>query len=69
MIIKGPFASEIGMNVKDLLEVDARIAKLRDQIAAGKASQDVQREIDQLVNERMALIRARVNERPEVRPR
>jgi hypothetical protein len=56
------------MEEKSLLEVDARVAKLRDLIAAGKASPEMQREIDELIMRRMALIHARVNQRQEVRP-
>jgi hypothetical protein len=44
------------MSGKPLLEVDLQIAKLREQMAAGKASLDTGLELDTLLQERAALI-------------
>jgi hypothetical protein len=47
------------MDSKALLEVDARIAKLRDNIAAGHGAASDSQEIDRLVERRMALLNER----------
>ena len=46
------------MSGKSLLHVDAGIAKLRDQIAAGKATFESIAELDRLIEERLVLIQA-----------
>ena len=56
------------MDEQRLLEVDARVAKLRDQIAAGKATPDVQREIDDLVDQRIALTTSKMGRQLEGNP-
>lgn len=45
------------METKTLLEVDARIAKLRDDIAAGTSNKTSNEELNQLLEMRSALIR------------
>jgi hypothetical protein len=44
------------MQEKTLLEVDARIAKLRDNIAAGRGNVSESQEIDRLIEQRRAFI-------------
>jgi hypothetical protein len=57
------------MQERTLLEVDARIAKLRDKVAAGDADKNDSLEIDRLIEQRMALIHARAarlgNQQPQ----
>jgi hypothetical protein len=43
---------------KDLIEVDIRIAKLRNQMALGKSNLEAKKELDQLIDQRGALIKA-----------
>jgi hypothetical protein len=51
-----------------LLDVDVRIAKLRDQIAAGQANLETMAELDLLIDRRIALINAKAGE-AKSRPR
>jgi hypothetical protein len=46
---------------KNLLDIDRQIQRLRDEIAAGKASLDSMRELDLLIEERFSLLEAMAN--------
>jgi hypothetical protein len=58
------------MNHKALLAIDARIAKIRDDIAAGKVVDGMTMELDDLLEQRQVILREAetVRRRSEVSP-